>query len=66
VYLQDINIRRKEEILCKFKIGHLEEIMSLKLAIHMKNCHESLTLEESAQHRFSLSWQFLGASSEFV
>ena len=34
-YLQGINIRKKEEMVCKFKMSHPEEIMSLKLAIHM-------------------------------
>jgi hypothetical protein len=33
VYLQDINIRKKEEMVCKFKMSHLEEIMILNLAI---------------------------------
>jgi hypothetical protein len=35
VYLQEINIRKKQEMVCKLKISHPEEIMSLKLAIHM-------------------------------
>ena len=36
VYLQDINTMKKEEMKCKFKMSHLEEIICLKLAIHMK------------------------------
>ena len=35
VYLQDINIMKKEEMKCKFKINRLEEILCLKLAILM-------------------------------
>jgi hypothetical protein len=35
VYLQDNNIMKKEEMKCKFKMSHLEEIMCLKLAVHM-------------------------------
>ena len=36
VYLQDINTMKKEEMKCKFKMSRLEEIICLKLAIHMK------------------------------
>jgi hypothetical protein len=35
VHLQDINIMKKEKMRCEFKISHLEEIISLKLAIHL-------------------------------
>ena len=35
VYLQDINIMKKEEMKCKFKMSHLEEIIWLKLAVLM-------------------------------
>jgi hypothetical protein len=34
-YPQDINIRQKEEIVCKFKMSHPDEIICLNLAIHM-------------------------------
>jgi hypothetical protein len=34
VYLQDINIRKKEEMNCKFKMGYLEEVMSLSFYPH--------------------------------
>jgi len=35
VCLQDINIMKEEDLKCKFKMNHLEEIICLKLAIHM-------------------------------
>ena len=35
MYLQDINIIKKEEMKCKFKMSHLEEIMFLRLAVLM-------------------------------
>ena len=35
VYLQDINMMKNEEMKCKFKMSQLEEIICLKLAIHM-------------------------------
>ena len=33
MYLQDINAMKKEKMVCKFKMSHHEEIMSLMLAI---------------------------------
>ena len=35
MYLQDINIMKKEEMKCKFKMSHLEEIICLKLVVRM-------------------------------
>ena len=35
VYLQDINMMKKEEMKCKIKMSHLEEIICLKIAILM-------------------------------
>ena len=35
MYLQDTNMIKKEEMKCKFKMSHLEEIICLKLAILM-------------------------------
>jgi hypothetical protein len=34
-YPQDINIRKKEKMVCKFKMSNHEGIISLKLSIHM-------------------------------
>jgi len=35
VYLQDINMMKNEEMKCKFKMSHLEEIICLKLVVRM-------------------------------
>jgi hypothetical protein len=35
LYLQDINIMKKGEMKCKFKISHLEEIIWLKFVVLM-------------------------------
>ena len=35
VYLQDIIIMKNEEMKCKFKMSHIEEIICLNLAILM-------------------------------
>jgi hypothetical protein len=35
VYYQDINIMKKEKMKYKVKMSHLEEIICLKLAVHM-------------------------------
>jgi hypothetical protein len=34
-YLQDINIGKKQEMVCKLEMSYPEQIICLKLAIHM-------------------------------
>ena len=53
MYLQDTNIIKKEEMKCKFKMSHLEEIICLKLAILMMFMDVKICLKERLSHMCS-------------
>ena len=56
--LQDINMMKNEEMKCKFKMSQLEEIICLKLAIHMVIMDMWSCAEEEA-----LPWWIMGEQS---
>ena len=56
--LQDINMMKNEEMKCKFKMSHLEEILCLSLAIHMVIMDMWRCAEEEA-----LPWWIMGEQS---
>ena len=57
MYLQDINIIKKEDMKCKFKMSHLEEIICLKLVVLMM----FIDMRRHAQRRGSPIVEYGGA-----